>query len=81
MNHHYKIDVYNGQKNWMGDRVHPTDDIISGSAQYRAVSAKLREAYDKIEAAGLLVELDILIDAARAYELDLAAEHAAGAGI
>jgi uncharacterized protein YydD (DUF2326 family) len=81
MNHNYKLASYKGQKNWMGDQVHPTDDLLDCSRTYNEQSKRLREAYDVLEAAGLIKELDLLVEAARDHERNLTAQAEAGADI
>jgi len=52
-------------KNWFDMEAHPTDNMIhrSESGKKRNAHAKkLREAYDKIKAVGLLKELEYLIE-------------------
>lgn len=51
-------------KNWWGRDAHPTDDLVHWSERKKDdVADLLRVAYDKIAEAGLLDELDLLLDA------------------
>lgn len=52
-------------ENWFGLEIHPTDEYIHWKDRNKTKTAlKLRAAYDKIIAAGLKEELDILTLAA-----------------
>lgn len=58
-------------ENGFGLEIHPTDAYIHWSVKDKVAAAKeLRDAYDKIVAAGLKIDLDILTEAAYEYGKD-----------
>lgn len=82
LNHKLGTKAYKDVKNWRGDVAHPTDDLVHWSDNDpEATMKKLQSAYDLIAAAGLLEELDILLDAAVDHEQCVRAEADAGEDI
>lgn len=70
------------EQNWFGLEPHPTDDMIHWTERDpRRVAGQLREAYERIVAAGLLAECMLLIEAAQEYIQAEEAEMAAGESI
>jgi len=67
--------------NWFGMPPHPTDKYIHWTDDHKKLAEKLRAAYDKIIAAGLKDELDILTEAAYDQAHAEAADDAAGEDI
>lgn len=64
--------------NWMGFPSHPTDSLLTGQ-ENTAEMLKLRTAYDRVAAAGLLGDLETLQAAAKNKKSMDQAERAAGA--
>lgn len=68
--------------NYVGLPHHPTDDLVHWTEQNpREVMQRLRQAYDKLEAAGLLPEVVLLLESAASVAMLNEAELNAGPDI